>query len=107
MVKLSRGPVTPIEQQPPESPAPPEDCPALAIDVTLEEGASLRPGDAVAVQVRGGRARLLCRGQIVGWVDDGPTVNAISRCQEAGVHYEGTVASIAAGHAVFALESRR
>lgn len=105
MVKVPNRPPTPAEPRP-SGPPPPEACPSLVLEVDLGADVSVRKGEPISVQVRGGLVRCLSRGQIVAWVDDETTVKSITKCQEAGGKYEGHVDAVADGVAVILLESR-
>ena len=106
MVKVPNRPPTPTKPRSSGVQPPPEVCPSLTVEVALATGASVHDGDPVAIQLRGNRVRLLCRGQIVAWVDDETTVRMARQCQEAGGRYEGQVAAVAAGRAVILLDGR-
>lgn len=79
----------------------------MVIEVPLDADASLQVGAPVSVQVRDDRVRVLCRGQVVGWVAAPEAVEAIQTCQDAGRSYVGRVSSLDGGIAVVALEGRR
>ena len=105
MVKVPNRPPTPVEPGPSGFEPPPAVCPSLTIEVAIDTGASVRNGDPVSAQLRGGRVRLLSRGQVVAWVDDETTVGTIKQCHEAGGRYRGQVAAVSAGRVVILLES--
>ena len=104
MVKVPNRPPTPVDPGPSGPEPPPGACPSLTIEVAIATGASLHNGDPMSAQLRGGRVRLLCRGQVVAWVDDETTVRTIHQCHETGGRYRGQVASVAAGRAVILFE---
>lgn len=108
MVKIPNRPPTPIGPRDPEGPPPSQHlCPDLLIEAPVETGATVRAGDPISVQIRDGRVRVLCQGQVIGWVAAPEIVEAIRACQEAGATYSGSVASLDGGTAVIALEGRR
>lgn len=106
MVKIPNRPPTPIVPRNPDGP-PPHLCPDLLIELPVETEATVRAGDAISVQIRDGRVRVLCQGQVIGWVSAPEIVEAIRACQEAGATYRGSVASLDGGTAVVTLEGRR
>lgn len=108
MVKIPNRPPTPIGPRNPIGPPPPSGiCADIVIEVSLHADASTQTGDPISVQVRDGRVRVLCRGQVIGWVAAPEAVEAIQTCQDAGRSYVGRVSSLDGGTAVVALEGRR
>lgn len=108
MVKIPNRPPTPIGPRDPIGPPPPPSvCPDMVIEVSLDAEASIQTGDSIAVQVRDDRVRVLCRGQIIGWVAAPEAVEAIQTCHDAGRSYVGWVSSLDGRIAMVVLEGRR
>lgn len=108
MVKIPNRPPTPIGPRDPVGPPlPPGVCPNTELEVPLDAEASVQTGDPVSVQVREGRVRVLCRGQVIGWVASPEAVEAIRTCHEAGGAYVGRVSSSDGRTAVVELEGQR
>ena len=104
MVKVPNRPPTPAEPRSSGKQPQPKVRPSLTVEVALVAGSSVHDRAPVSAQVRGEKVRLLCRGQVVGWVDDAKAAETIIQCHEAGGRYEGHVAAVASGEVVILLE---
>lgn len=108
MVKTPNRPPTPIRRREPVGPpAPPDACPDIQAQITLDGDVPVQVGDPVSVQVRDGRVRVDIRGQVVGWITDRGIVDGIEACQAAGGAYVGQLTSLEGRTAVIALAGRR
>ncbi|MXY36494.1 MAG: hypothetical protein F4Y54_06960 [Dehalococcoidia bacterium] len=107
MVKGHKGNTTQIEEQPGGQGASEQDCPDWTVTVAMAEAEALQVEDEVAAQLRDGRVRLECKGQVVAWVDDEETVRNVTKCREAGGRYQGRVSGKGTDGVVILFEGSR